>query len=322
MKTAGFNLAKDPFLATRRVDVAIVLLLVAGTAMSWFNVSSWLGERRGDSGEVSIPAQEEEIRRLKSDIETARKTLDAAVTPEARAEAEQINQLIVRRTFSWVRLLERLEGAMPDDVALLTVTPELDEKDGGVKVNLRGLARTPEGMLDFIDGLWSDPAFSNPYPRSERDQEASRNVDGREFGILVIYHPDRAAENPRPRKGAPPRRQAPAAVPPAVPAAAAAPRGLEPPRPAPAERALPDPSKAAPPPVAEAAIAPPPPAAPVPGASVPGKVFSGPAAASRLGGSAADGGAGIPDRRIPRRGRTVQPPPDAPRSDDGEGGDQ
>jgi len=193
-----FNLAKRPFLDTRRLNLAAATMLALGFVLGWYNVKSWIAERRQGIGAERVANQEQAIGRLQSEIETARQTTEAALTSETQKEIDFLNGLINERTFSWIRMLSRLERALPDDAALDSIRPTFRPRDTLVELDLRGVSPSADGMYRFIENLYADPSFSYPTPRSDQDQEKAGNPEGHEFVIRVFYDPARAANTPLP----------------------------------------------------------------------------------------------------------------------------
>src|SRR5207244_9865977 len=61
-----------------------------------------------------------------------RATVDPRVLETAAADAQQANELIDRRTFSWIDLVNRLETTLPDDARITAIRPKVDPKRGTV----------------------------------------------------------------------------------------------------------------------------------------------------------------------------------------------
>jgi hypothetical protein len=56
----------------------------------------------------------------------------------------------------------------------------------GVRLTIRGTARTRMAMIKMLENMIADPHFFNPLPRSERTPEASQSA-GYEFRLRVGY---------------------------------------------------------------------------------------------------------------------------------------
>lgn len=228
MSRPDWNLARRPFLETRRLDLFAGVLLGLSALLLWWNVDSWLAERHQGAAAERIAQQEAEIRRLSADAAAARETAEKAVTADVKLEVDFLNQLIRERTFSWVRMLARLERAVPDEVAISTIRPEFGRGQNRVRLSLAGISQDSEGFLLLLENLFADPAFSDPEPKAESSMEVTGNPEGREFSMTVDYDPDVDATTPPPAARARRRRTATPLATPGAPAGQSAP-GLLPP---------------------------------------------------------------------------------------------
>ena len=66
----------------------------------------------------------------------------------AAADAQQANELIDRRTFSWIDLVNRLEATLPDDVRITSIRPKVDPKRGTI-VTLAVVARNVDDIRSY-----------------------------------------------------------------------------------------------------------------------------------------------------------------------------
>jgi Tfp pilus assembly protein PilN len=229
MSRIDLNLARKPFVDTRKLDLTVALFLVAALLLGWFNVAAWLRERSEGQGGESIVRQEERIAALTREIEKTEADAKTAVSEETREEVEGINLLIAERTFSWERMLERLESAVPPTVAFSSITPSIRAEGATVDLALNGISLDREGLLTLIENLYGDPAFASPFPSSESSQEASGNPDGRIFALRVGYDATKALAAPPPRKPAKPDKAPPPVPVPTAASAVARPSNAEPP---------------------------------------------------------------------------------------------
>jgi hypothetical protein len=191
------NLSTRPFYNEKLVSLALGGILLVAVGLTVFNVVqlfSLTRERRvlnshieRDRGEAArINAQADAIQRT---IDRQRLQLLAAGTREA-------NELIDQRTFSWTEFFGVIEKTLPRDVRLIGVSPRVEK--GEFKIAMRVMARTPDEVAKFADGLTATGYFYDVIPA-----ETQRNDDGTDTLTLVAgYLPP---VNPHPgRKGGPP----------------------------------------------------------------------------------------------------------------------
>jgi Tfp pilus assembly protein PilN len=205
-------------------------------------------------------------------------------------QSEFANDAILRRTFSWTRLFNRLEVVVPPTVMMTAIRPEIQAE--GISIVAEGTAKDQEALLRFEENLIRDLHFARIYPGSERREQRGQDL---RFSLKFDYVP----ESPEAAGSAISAEKEPA--PPKEPAPAG-PAGGEAGAPAPApavSQPVPPPRTVSPPIVSAAAGGSIPPAEtkPAPGPSVT------PAAPPAGGEKAA----------APPAGAAVQQPPQRPR---------
>ena len=78
---------------------------------------------------------------------------------------QQANTLIDERTFSWTVFFRLIEKTLPNDVRLVSVSPDIDKN--GVLVLMTVISKRPDDLATFVDGLQSTGAFYDVQPRQE-----------------------------------------------------------------------------------------------------------------------------------------------------------
>lgn len=100
-------------------------------------------------------------------------------------KAEEINSLILQRTFSWSKLLESLENALPEEVRLLSLSTSTAGKSS-LSIRLSALSSKRDGMLQTIEELKASGAFKNIKPVQFQDEEKSSSL-GKKFELQFVY---------------------------------------------------------------------------------------------------------------------------------------
>jgi len=184
------NLARQPFVNTRRLVNLAAGLSVAAVALTAWNATAYL---RSGSGAA---ARRGEIERL--DDETASARARAATLESDLAEwnlaaenrrAEFLNARIVQRTFGWNALFDRLAEAQPRGVRLRTLTPRFaagGPEPRAVRLSIAAEADDDEAMLEFVDALFAHPAFLSPNLARESRQRGGELA----FTLSVDYLPE------------------------------------------------------------------------------------------------------------------------------------
>lgn len=184
------NLATRPFYNERLVRVLLTTALVAAAAWAAVNVAtvvslsqqgSMLADRVRSAGEATAAARQEALQ--------LRATLNAADVAAAAGAANEANQLITQRTFSWTTLFSRVEATLPADVRLVQVQPQADNT-GQMMVALTVVSRRLEDLDAFIERLEATGAFRGVLSRSDDALD-----DGTIESHLQAYY-DQAAKAP------------------------------------------------------------------------------------------------------------------------------
>ncbi|MBK8596358.1 MAG: hypothetical protein IPN83_12410 [Holophagales bacterium] len=198
------NLARRPFVDSRPANVAAVLLLLVVlvlTLVSVRTVHAYLeGSRQSRAGIVSLRA---EIARFEASARAAEEKLTRFDLAGMSAGAEEANELVRLRSFSWSRFLTRLEKTLPYDVRVVSValSKGTEEKKPGAArpgaeeaflVSLSLVSRDPDGLPKLIRAFYASPWFDAPTPRSETGGEQG-SAEGRSFLLDILYR-DREAK--------------------------------------------------------------------------------------------------------------------------------
>jgi len=201
------NLASKPFRneALPNAGLALAALVLAGvTVKHLLVVRALLPDRTS--------ALHEEVRAL--DAEAARLRLEEAglrgPAPPAGllARWSLLKDLVDQRTFSWTRLLARLERVVPEGARISAIAPTV--KRGQVRLDLSAQAQSTEPGFELLHRLQQHAEFRDPVPVSVGESSAE-GASVKEFRYAMAYDPSAA----------------PAGEAPASPAASAAPGGDE-----------------------------------------------------------------------------------------------
>jgi Tfp pilus assembly protein PilN len=183
------NLATRPFYNETAVRVWLAIAALLVIAATIFNVWRWLGHVRSDAALATQAAADEsraaEQRRSASRL---RSSVDPSQFQAIAADADQANDLIGRRTFSWTELFNRFEGTIPADVRITSVRQRTDRERGSV-LTVTVLARDVSEINKFLDTLENTGAFAELIAHDE-----TLNDSGELEAVLeTLYRPSSAA---------------------------------------------------------------------------------------------------------------------------------
>lgn len=195
----NLNLSRSPFVDVRPVRRLVIVLWVAGALLFAANAFLYYEYFTGSS---LTREQQVQIRQRMSEeqerIRELRATLAELDVERQNEQAAFINERISQRTFSWSKLFDHVSEALPGDVRLTRLSPQFRrdiavvQSDEGVNLALRGVAKSGEALLGFVDALFDHPSFRYPNLNSE----ARRDGGLFEFDLNVVY--DLSAEEAAP----------------------------------------------------------------------------------------------------------------------------
>ena len=116
------NLATRPFYNESAVRVWLAAAALVVTVATVFNVWQWFGYVRSDAAlAAQASADEAKAAELRRSAARSRSSVDANQMQAIAADAQQANNLIGRRTFSWTELFNRFEVTIPANVRITSV---------------------------------------------------------------------------------------------------------------------------------------------------------------------------------------------------------
>lgn len=109
-------------------------------------------------------------RKTSSQLEKAQRRLTELTAASARAgsspdakqlkkEIEFLNDIIVKKIFSWTELLSNLEECVPEDAYVVQISPDF----AGGKVSVTGMARDVRHALSMVDSMTESGQFSDVF---------------------------------------------------------------------------------------------------------------------------------------------------------------
>jgi hypothetical protein len=155
------NLASEPFRRDRPFVLSAigVSTLLAGL-LSW-QVTIGMIERdsRGAlDGQIAVTGRQ--LMTLRADVAK----LQAAARDPRFAEAVDysmfLNGLLRRKSISWTRIFEDLEGVMPHDVRLIAVRPQVN-LDNQILLDMTVAAQAPEPVVELFTKIEASERFGS-----------------------------------------------------------------------------------------------------------------------------------------------------------------
>jgi Tfp pilus assembly protein PilN len=181
------NLASRPFLNTRPVWLVTVVAVLVTLVLVVINVQLYRGSKRSLAEQR---AQRDQLaaqhRQVEGEVRQELGVLGKVQWRTLSRQVDGLNVILSEHSFSWLDLLDDIEGVLPYQVRLTRIAPSIGTE--GVTLSLFGISRTREAMLEFLENLFADERFGDPLPKYEVTPEEATSV-GYEFTLAVDYQP-------------------------------------------------------------------------------------------------------------------------------------
>ena len=185
------NLATRPFLNTRPVWI---VTLVAGLAAAILLIADLrlvlVANRALGDDTARRDALVERHRVLEDEVRGNIAMLERVPWRSLTRRVEATNAILREHAFSWLGMLDDIEGVMPYGVRLTKIAPIVSADE--VTLSLSLIAQSRDAMLELLDNLVADPRFSEPTPFTEMSPEETSSATY-VMNLRVNYLPSREA---------------------------------------------------------------------------------------------------------------------------------
>jgi len=167
------NLVTKPHLDHRRVQQACIGALLLMSALLAWNAFRIIGNAI-------------ELRRLGGECTAMESRLATRPTGVSEKEYTRLlasirfyNDIIDHKSYSWLGLLDQVENATPEGIALVSLVPAKD----GAELKLEGRAHSFNVVRSYIEKLEDSHDFANVLLLSNRDLSVGSKDRGVQFSI-------------------------------------------------------------------------------------------------------------------------------------------
>jgi len=183
--TRPLNFASRPFRndALPSLFFYLMMVLVLGVTLKHVLVLRGLLPGRTSALQSELVSLEAEATRLRNEGSVLR---GPAPDPATVAEWSELKDLVDRRTFSWTRLLARLEKLVPEGVRISAIVPSV--RKGQIQLELSAQAQTKEAGFELLKRLQERPEFENVVPVTITDA-GQEEEETKEFRYSMRYLP-------------------------------------------------------------------------------------------------------------------------------------
>lgn len=145
-RKSHLNLAASPA-RNRRLFHLLVLLLGALLALTVsFGGATFFKYRQKNRDARRALMDVREKTRIFQQEEKRFARLNQQSVRDYQAQTDLINSMIIRKRFSWVKMLSSLEEALPDSCYILSLAPQI-KKDATMEIRLKAVVPTLEEFL-------------------------------------------------------------------------------------------------------------------------------------------------------------------------------
>jgi hypothetical protein len=188
------NLSTRPFYNDRLVSLAILAGLVAGLALTAFNVTQILSLTEERSVYTQqIERDRAEAARIRTAADAVQGSVDQQQLRMLAGSTREANGLIDQRTFSWTGFFETVEQTLPLDARLIAVAPRVER--GNILIAVVVVAKSVGDLQAFTEALQNTGEFYDVLVAADQ-----LNDDGTHTATIQTgYLPARAMASPSAR---------------------------------------------------------------------------------------------------------------------------
>jgi len=187
------NLASRPFRNNAMVGsvlAAVVVTLIAATVYNGYVFLNYGGRYRMLQGEER--QHRERLAALEKDEREQSRQIHSRDFRRLYGRGVFAGDLILRRSFSWTLLFNRLEDLVPPEVMMTAIRPNISGEKTVIRVD--GVAKNHGGLIGFEDALLKNPVFARVNPIYERRVNPNRpEID---FALEFDYFPGTTTPGP------------------------------------------------------------------------------------------------------------------------------
>jgi len=168
--------------------LVLAALTIAFTVFNANNVSDWFSQ----SGHLRarIGEQQSKLSQLQGQGLQIQQRIDRIKTPQFVKQTEFFNNAIKRRVFSWTKLFDQIEQALPDNVRMISIFPSIKGDD--ILISMEVAGKSLNDIVQWVRILENSAIYSDVVFRSER-----RTEDGLLHSqISLRYWPDPSKRRP------------------------------------------------------------------------------------------------------------------------------
>ncbi len=188
------NLATRPYEDARRFYMQWVPLMVALAVITiGLSTKAFLNYRDTRQVDNQIADKRDQINKLQTEQLAAQSLLDRPENSGTRNQAQFLNNLFARKSFSWTQVMADLERIMPAQVQVVSIHPDFNAS-GDLQFTMDVSTNQRDAAIELVRRMESSPRFREAQLRSETFKQESMAQDASEkrvkVEIVALYIPD------------------------------------------------------------------------------------------------------------------------------------
>ncbi|OGW63360.1 MAG: hypothetical protein A2638_04275 [Nitrospirae bacterium RIFCSPHIGHO2_01_FULL_66_17] len=175
------NFASGAYERARLINAALYAVAVAALVLAGVTVW-WAADDRREAAAMqgNVDRVRQQSARLRDELQRLGFSPDApGAVADLGKRVAGVNQILEQKAFSWTTLLNDLEAAVPRNISIGSIRPEL--KSGGVALD--GTALTLQDLAKLMIALEQSGRFTDVFLQRQRTAEHERV----EFSIQCSY---------------------------------------------------------------------------------------------------------------------------------------
>ena len=174
----------------RQWGTALALVALFTAFMVFISVRHYHDSQREWESARQAQARLEE---LKKESALAQQVLARPENRGTRDESQFLNGAILRKSFSWTKLMEDMEKVMPAGLRVTSIAPVVDQRTRfTLKVQVEG--ETRDTAVELLRNMEKSPHFRSPQLSSETHGKPGEGTAAVRSDIITSYLPHQAIE--------------------------------------------------------------------------------------------------------------------------------
>jgi type IV pilus assembly protein PilN len=188
------NLATQPYENVRRFLLAWAAALVVALLFTGVLVYAASGSVRNAYHTRRLIAEERaKLKQLEEQERADLAILNQPQNRDVRDKSQVLNSLILRKRFSWTLIFSDLEGIMPAQLHVVSITPRLDE-DQQIEVRMLVAGDSRDKAIELVKKMEESKTFRHAQVLSEAYRRPGGSEDAVQFEISALYVPARQTQ--------------------------------------------------------------------------------------------------------------------------------